>query len=99
MLAGNILIWSSGSFFKFILVIGRIHSLTLIGLKSRFLAVSASKSWGLLLAPGGHSQVQRGCLEGRKYASLADSSVPVIEFLSGDNSSIVIIFLRPCELV
>lgn len=45
MLAGNILIWSSGSFFKLILVIGRIHSLPAIGLKSCFLAVSASKSW------------------------------------------------------
>lgn len=74
VLAGKILIWSSGSFF--IPVIGRIHSLAAIGLKSCSLAINASKSWGLLLAPGGHPQVHSDCLEGRKHGSLADPSVP-----------------------
>ena len=76
MLDGNILIWSSGSFSKLIPVIGKNHSLEVIGLKSSFFAVSSNRSWGLLSAPDGHSQVHRGFLQGRKYARPMDSNVP-----------------------
>lgn len=33
-------------------------------------------TWGQLSTPGGHSQVHRGCIQGRKYVGLADSGVP-----------------------
>lgn len=72
VLAVNILIWSSKSSSKFISVFGRINSLSAIGLRSHLLRIT----WELLATPGDHSQVHRGCIQGKKYASLADSRFP-----------------------